>query len=91
MALTPGQIEDQDGPHEFNILDISKTGAKLRMAQKVPNGALTLIFPGVGELHATATWRDGFTGGVTFIEPHDEVIAVIAKLAPRLEPLLHAA
>ena len=91
MTLVTGRIEDQNGPHEFKILDISKTGAKLQTTHELPNGTLTLAFPGVGTLHATSAWRDGLTRGVRFIEPHNEVVAVVGKAAPPLEPLLRAA
>lgn len=91
MTLITGRIEDRNSPHEFNILDISKSGAKLRTACELPNGTLTLAFSGVGTLHARSAWRDGFVGGVTFIESHNEVAAIIGKAMPPLEPMLRAA
>ena len=92
-VLTPitGQIEDQNGPRGFNVLEISKSGAKLQTAHGLPNGTLTLAFPGGATLHANPAWQDGVTGGVTFIEPPNEVIGVIGKVMPALEPMLCAA
>lgn len=91
MTLITGRIEDRESPYEFNILDISKSGAKLRTAHALPNGTLTLAFAGAGTLHARSAWRDGFVGGVTFIESHKEVVAIIGKVMPPLESMLRAA
>ena len=89
-TLITGRVEDRDSPHEFNILDISKSGAKLRTEHELPSGTLTLAFSGVGTLHATSAWRNGFTRGVRFVEPHNEVVAIIGKVMPPLEPMLRA-
>lgn len=91
MTLISGQIEYRDGPRKFNILDISKSGAKLRMEPELAKGMLTLTFPKIGRLHATPSWCDGSNTGVTFIESHKEVIATMGKVMPQLEAILRAA
>jgi len=86
-----GQIEDRNSPHEFTILDVSKSGAKLQTTHNLPDGPLTLDFPSAGTLHAMSAWRNGGEGGVTFIESPAEVAAVIGKASPSLQPMLRAA
>ena len=91
MPFIIGQIENSNGPQKFNILDVSKSGAKLRTEHDLTNSMLTLIFPSIGKLHATLEWQEGGTAGVTFIEPHNEVIVLMGKVMPLLEPMLRAA
>ena len=90
-TLISGYVEDQNYSHGFDVVDISKTGAKLRSTEGLPNGTLTLAFPGAGTLRATPVWRDGFTRGLKFVEPRDRIIAVIGKAMPHLGPMLRAA
>jgi hypothetical protein len=91
MTLISGRIEEQNGSHGFKILDISKSGAKLRTTEELPSGILTLAFPGAGTLHAKLAWRDGLTRGVTFLEPSKDVIATVGKAMPYLGPMLRVA
>ncbi len=91
MTLISGHIDSDDGPYEFSMLDISKSGAKLRTAHRPANDTLTLTFPNIGTLHANLAWRQGDIAGVSFVEPPEEVIAMIGQVSPPLEPVLRAA
>ena len=86
-----GHIENRNGARDFNLLDVSRTGAKLQTEHEFTRGTVTLIFPGGGRLHATLAWRAGVNAGVTFIESQSEVIALMGKIKPPLEPMLRAA
>ena len=79
-VLWAGKIDTKDGSFDCLVLNISRSGAKLRLSAPIPEQAtVNLALGSFGMLNAGVVWQRGDKMGIRFTAEPDQVANIIGQ------------
>jgi len=77
-VLWAAQLETKDGPFSCIILNVSRSGAKLRLtAPSLQQQPVTLVMESYGTLAAEIVWQNGDKMGIRFVADPEQVARIL--------------